>query len=461
MKRAICVIFSLSLFLTIVSPSQVQAQPRRPFPQHVAYTEGTIKPNHVSQAELDAAVAAYYDLWKERYVFTVENSDPVQQYVHFNPPVEAVNVDWIEPENTVCRSEAQGYGMLTVGIMAGHDPDAKAIFDAMFRFVKAHPSNIEPNMMAWQQVRLEDGRIVSSESGEAEEPTDAATDGDLDIAYALLLADSQWGSDGDIDYRVEALNVLHGILQSAIHPTEHTILMGDWSKHKKDLDENHARYYRSTRSSDFMLNHLKAFAQIDTENTARWMAIYDKTVEIINTQYHEWSPNTGLIADFLIKNQETGHYEPPEGQLLEDTNDGDYNWNACRDPWRFPIDYLLTGDSAILEQLTTLNRWIQKVTTGDPTQIYPGYYIRSGEEGSKIPERDWGVDMSFLAPFAVSAMVHADNQEWLNALWNAIVVDELTDEDLYFGNNIRMQVLMVVSGNWWMPEVGEKIIAAQ
>jgi len=37
---------------------------------------------------------------------------------------------------------------------------------------------------------------------------DSAADGDLDIAYALLLADRQWGSCGTVNYLLEAQRVL-------------------------------------------------------------------------------------------------------------------------------------------------------------------------------------------------------------------------------------------------------------
>ena len=55
--------------------------------------------------------------------------------------------------------------------------------------------------MSWQQcdngTALIDGANEGSMTGGY---CDSATDGDMDIAYALLLADKQWGSSGDIVY---------------------------------------------------------------------------------------------------------------------------------------------------------------------------------------------------------------------------------------------------------------------
>jgi hypothetical protein len=39
-----------------------------PFPQHVSYSKGVIKPNQVSQQQLDDGVRSFYNAWKERYI---------------------------------------------------------------------------------------------------------------------------------------------------------------------------------------------------------------------------------------------------------------------------------------------------------------------------------------------------------------------------------------------------------
>ena len=43
--------------------------------------------------------------------------------------------------------------------------------------------------------------------------TSSATDGDMDIAYSLLLADKQWGSDGEIDYLKQGKKVIDAIME--------------------------------------------------------------------------------------------------------------------------------------------------------------------------------------------------------------------------------------------------------
>ena len=51
----------------------------------------------------------------------------------------------------VTVSEAHGYGMLITVSMAEYDTQAKYYFDGMYRFFKAHPSDIGSHLMSWQQ----------------------------------------------------------------------------------------------------------------------------------------------------------------------------------------------------------------------------------------------------------------------------------------------------------------------
>lgn len=65
--------------------------PQRPFPQHTVYTAETIKPNHLTQVELDEATAEFYDLWRAKYL--KYGCDPDTSYVW-------VNADRDENENS-------------------------------------------------------------------------------------------------------------------------------------------------------------------------------------------------------------------------------------------------------------------------------------------------------------------------------------------------------------------------
>jgi endoglucanase len=108
------------------------------------------------------------------------------------------------------------------------------------------------------------------------------------------------------------------------------------------------------------------------------------------------------------------------------------------------LDYLLTGDHRALSLLTQLNTWIKFKTNGDPSKIRSGYDL----DGSDIPDESAN-HMSFIVPFAVSAMIDASNQEWLNKLWTHM---NSSDDRDFYGKTLKLLCMVVISHNWWFPE---------
>ncbi|WP_267918975.1 glycosyl hydrolase family 8 [Paenibacillus sonchi] len=140
---------------TVLTGGVAAPAPKHPFPEHEPYQSGTIKPNHVSQGQLDNDVRKKYDEWKARYlVQPPKESD--QYYVYYNLEKEA------SPANAVSCSEGHGYGMLITSLMAGYDPLAKDYFDGLYRFFKAHPSVNNPALMAWQQIKTAQGEVIDT-----------------------------------------------------------------------------------------------------------------------------------------------------------------------------------------------------------------------------------------------------------------------------------------------------------
>lgn len=402
----------------------------RPFPQHSAYRAGALRPSQHSQAQLDEHVRAYYSAWRARYLVQVPGANPPQLYVYYNREGAS------DPKDAVSVSEGHGYGMLAAVLMAGAEPHAKSDFDALYRFYKAHPSAYTPGLMAWQQVRR-GGKVIDNPDG----GRDSATDGDLDIGYALLLADRQWGSAGPIPYKRAALASIQGSLRGAVNAQREILKLGDWAS---DRDK---KYGGGTRSSDFMLDHLLAFAAADAAHAGQWRAVYARTADIVNYQLRSGgSQSTGLLPDFLVADA-SGHYAPAPSGYLEGKHDGDYGYNACRTPWRLGMADLLHGAADVRPALLTLDRWFRQQTGGDPQKVRAGYYVRNGQNGA--PYVSYG-DLSFTAPLLVSAMLDASGQTWLNALWDHAASAPIDKND-YYGNTIKLLVMIVASGNFWAP----------
>src|SRR5262249_15615131 len=120
-------------------------------------------------------------------------------------------------------SEGHGYGMLITVLMAGHDANARTIFDGFYDLFRQYPSINDPDLMGW--AGLKNCAVPNTPT----DLDDSATDGDLDIAFALLLADRQWGSCGRIDYFGEAQKVIRAIRAHDLNSTTNLLLLGDWA----------------------------------------------------------------------------------------------------------------------------------------------------------------------------------------------------------------------------------------
>jgi len=404
---------SLALLAALVASAG--ATVNHPFGSHpVAYTAGAILPSHVSQAVRDQAVRDFYDQWKATYV---KQACGAGRYVVLSS-VSSGNL-------TV--SEAHGYGMVLMALMAGYDPDAQTIFDGMFAYFRDHPSDITPSLMAWNQ----------SKSCQDVEGSDTASDGDLDIAYALLLADKQWGSCGAIDYLAEAKKVIAGLEAGDLDTSKQYVKLGDWASLADD-----PAYYDSTRSSDFMPDHYRSF--LAASGHTAWSDVVERTYQIVQHVQATYSAATGLLPDFVV--DPLGTPDPAPANFLESANDGAYDYNACRDPWRLGTDFLVGGESRAKTAVQAIESWIKTATGGDPNNIRSGYRLN----GTPSPNTDY-LSMAFVAPLGVGAMADAANQSWLNAVWDVVVARPISAEG-YYENTLKLLSMIVMSGNWWRPE---------
>ena len=397
---------------------------QRPFPHHTRYASGSIKPMHLQQAELDKATAEFYDAWKKQYVKN-DCEDPSQYYV-LN---DEENVKANKP--VICVSEGQGYGMVIMTLMAGHDKDAQVIYDGMYKFVAAHPTSNSQKLMSWSVLN---GCLTNHENNGDDNDNTSATDGDLDIALSLFMADAQWGSKGRVNYRSEGIQRAKAILDFEINKHHHTILLGDGNN---EGDED----YFDIRSSDFMPAHLKVFNHYLPND--EWKRVIDESYKVYSNLQAKYSPKTGLIPDFIVFN--ANKFMPAKPRYLESRFDGDYYYNACRVPLRVAIDYLLNGDQRAANLVNPIAEWIQQKTNNRVDMINAGYFLN----GDAIPNHKYATP-SFVCPFAIGSMLNSDNQEWVNDCWDFIGDFDFLDYQ-YFDNTIQMLSLVILSGNYWLP----------
>jgi hypothetical protein len=381
-----------------------------PFGARVDKYVAGIRPTQDASA-MDALLAAQYDAWKAARIVAADSIVAGGFAVQFSNP-EYLTV-----------SEGMGYGMLLAVLFAGHDPQAQGLFDGLLAVVRARPSYgvtpFDPNGRYLMDWRL---NADGSSAGEGWN----AMDGDLDIALALLMAHRQWGSGGSWNYLQEGLATVAALKSWNMKPNGTT----------KGL-----RGANVNRTSDYMTGHFRAFKAATGDDL--WDKAVDRAFALADKMQKEYSPGVGLMPDFVM---DTDGEAAPSSGYLGDGNDkeGLFWWNACRNPWRFASDYVLSGDARFAEVTSRMIDFFQNASGGDPDHIGTGYAL----DGSELAG---GTSPAYLGPICAGACVDARFQPFLDALWNWNA-SHLTSG--YYDGEIQLLSLAVASGNWWTPARG-------
>lgn len=382
------------------------AAENRPFPLGLAYP-GCIKPGNVDQAAMNKVVLDAWSAYKSKYLKTT-TSIPGGYYIE----MRTTNA----PEQDKSSSEATGYGMILTVLLAGPkgEPEARTYFDGFFHLFDKNRSGTNNALMSFS--------VGPGENSHQ----NAATDGDMDIAYALLLADYQWGSGGAVNYLNEAKKIINdGIKKSEVGQASHRTTLGDWDKNG----------YNS-RSSDWMAGHMTAFQKATGDSF--WGDVRKTVYDLVKGISGSYSSKTGLMPDFVVGDPA----KPAAPNFLEKATDGDYSWNACRFPLRMAVDYAHSGSSDSKSALTTISHWIIGATGGNPASIMAGYKL----DGTALVSNG---NMAFTAPLIASAIADASNQDFLNKGWAYLAS---TKQNEYYGDSIALLTLLLLSGNWWAPD---------
>ena len=287
-----------------------------------------------SASTMDAVLTAQYDAWKAARIVSANSIVSGGYAVQFSNT------------NYMTVSEGMGYGMLLAVLFAGHDPQAQTLFDGLLAVVRARPAYAvipyDANGKYLMDWRLNANGTSAGDGWNA-------MDGDLDIAMALLMADRQWGSAGAWNYLQEGKNTIAALKS--------------WNM-KADGTTKGLPSANNNRTSDYMIGHFRAF-KAATGDTL-WDLAVDRAYELLDRMQTVYSPGVGLMPDFVI-NTNTSTPAPSTG-YIGDGNDkeGYFWWNACRNPWRFASDYLLSGDARFAGVTGRMIDFFKTSSGGDP-----------------------------------------------------------------------------------------------
>ena len=208
----------------------------------------------------------------------------------------------------ISHSEGQGYGML----FAVYADDSEQ-FEAMWAWTK----NIlerDDNLFSWKYVPCSD------QNSNCIEDTNNATDGDILIAWALIVAAERWNKP---EYQTQALTIINSI-ESKLVKNRYgydLLLPGAYGFENDDQSIQ-------INLSYWVFPALVKFQQIT--NNPIWQSVIESgEALILKAQFGRWklTPDWLIIAD--------------DGVSIENAISQDYAYNACR----VPIYLVLAGNN--------------------------------------------------------------------------------------------------------------------
>ena len=422
-----------------VTPTPPVVTANYSFPAGLNYGNGILPSTHTRE-QMNQDLTTMWQAWRTAYL---ENDDT-------DPTLKRV----MSENGTTSLSEGIGYGMLISAYMANTTNTGKDDFDAIFRFYKKYEKvvgSLNYGVMAWRIGKA--GNVIDNFS---------APDGDLDAAYALLVADKKWGSAGAIDYKAEAVYFINNLMKwSVLNRSTNASQLIARSDFTLTTQEGSATY---SMSSYQMVGYFNQFRQATGD--VRWDATLKAGYKAYDYFYNA-NPATGLTPFTFLT-------QPGSNQYLKASRGYNFGFDACRTPWRVGVDFLWHGNAN--SQLThasdsTVNatlardmphrntQWLKTVSGDNPMNVYSSYELN----GTLSSGAYRGSQRNMVSPMVVAAMVDASNQDWLNTLYGWMRQQTpgvsysnggLTANTSYYEDTVMMVNMLIVTGN--MPNLPEQ-----
>jgi endo-1,4-beta-D-glucanase Y len=398
---------------------------KRPFPQHSGYPgcPNCIHPA-VAQDAMDLDIATFYAAWKSSLLKTWTSGQLAgERYLRATPSGEIEG--WPPNASAGAQSEMHGYAMMIFALMAGRDAEAKDIFDSLNRVRKALPSSTDPRLMSW---------AIPSTGETTLQAQPPATDADMDMAYALLLAHDQWGDEPSNHYLAEADSIIAAMEETLVvkgpGPYFPRLNIGD----PKHLDSAAPESKPALmRPSDLMIDHMRAF----WERTGHpvWMDLEASSLQI---SLLVRDPGTGLLPDYVVA-------DPPIPSKTGTADEGlcydCFDFNSCRLPLRQALAVMLYGVGGSAEIANKMVAWARGKFSDTPSAMTAAFRL----DGTS--QRD-ASDSAFTSPMVAASVVDPANQRWLDAGWTYM---KEVKPGQYYGGSLTLMSMLAVSGNWWPP----------
>ena len=353
----------------------------KPFPQNSDYPYG-FKTSVIPEADITNA----YNRWKD--LFLLPAGDGMYRVCG--------------DDTSITISEGMGYGML---LTAYHGE--KDLFDGLYAFYNKNRTTEAYDLMGWRVTR---DAIIDPGS---------ATDGDIDVAFSLIVAYCQWGGD----YLDEAIDILYIFEEYYYEECE-----GVWTM------KPGGRFGGCglTDLSYYCPGYYNIFEEVVDDGF--WEEVAEDAYDLLDNGAN---PETGLVPDWMSASGVPGG-EPSSGRTDY------YRYDASRTPWRWSMDYLWTGNVDSKDWCVTVTNFANDI---GPNGIVDGYDLDGTPRGQYN-------NSAFVGGFAVGSM--CNTQEMVDRFSQRLLALERSRSDNnYFNLCLRNIYMLILTGNFWIPDVEE------
>ncbi|MDQ1168081.1 glycosyl hydrolase family 8 [Flavobacterium sp. SORGH_AS_0622] len=359
---------------------------KQPFPANVVFANGLMpSPKNSQDAQNN------YDLWKNNFVEPCSNG---RYRVKFDDPSQTV-------------SEGIGYGMLLSVYKADKD-----LFDGLWLYYK---DNVNGNKVMNWKINGCSGAIGQN----------GATDAELDAAFALIVADYQWGSIGIINYKTDATALISAIKNYEVEANTYVLKPGDQFGGSQ-----------ITNPSYFSPAYYRAFG-VFTNDVVFWNQVAAKSYTVINNNLTVNNAVGGLVSDWC---EASGAYSAIAAANGYNNAGKSYTYDAARTPWRIAVDYLWYGNADAKTYGKKSSDFV-RVNLGGSANIKDGYNQNGTVSGQ------WH-NATFVGAFACAAMA-GENQAHLDASYTDL--KNLNEPNSYFNHTLKTLYSFLLTGNFYLP----------
>jgi hypothetical protein len=314
-------------------------------------------------------------------------------------------------------SEGIGYAMVIAVYMNDEN-----LFDKIWKYEQGHLDG--GGLMNWYINA--NGTLGSGPSG-----ANGATDADEDMAWALLMASRQWGGSGTLggtylNYAVSQINNIYA------HELNGGVPDGGDQFNSINPSYFAPAYYREFASATGQSGWLSVAAQCYTVLNANLAQGYGNATNGLDSA---WCTSAGVS---------TATNNPPH----------DYQYDACRTPFRMAEDYLWFGTPASQTYATLTSNFFSGVGA---VSIVDGYQL-NGTPDPQLPTLTVAQDpvslnpgrqsAAFVGPAGVGGMVSHTYQQFLDNDYQDLVGSKLLVGGTYYDESWTVMSLLMMSGNF-------------